>query len=254
MLLCADMGNSHISLGIYDNDNLIMSSYLKTDTDKTSDQYSVELFNILNINGIEPKKIDKSVLGSVVPSLTAGICGAIEKITSSKCLIIGPGIKTGLNIKIDNPAQLGADLACGAAAAMEKYPLPCIIADLGTATKIHVVTKDGSYIGGMIAPGVGISNDALSSRAAQLPQFGIEAPKRAICSSTVECMRSGAVLGTAAMIDGMIDRFEDELGEKAFAVATGGFSHIIIPHCRREIKLDESLILDGLRIIYNKNR
>lgn len=253
MLFCADMGNSHISIGVFENEEIICCSNIKTDAEKTSDQYAADIYGILKINGVEPKKIESSILGSVVPSLTSAVKKAIEKITSSKCLLIGPGIKTGLNIRIDNPAQLGADLVCGAAAALNSMPLPCIIVDLGTASKMFVVTKDGSFIGGMIAAGVGISRDALASRTACLPQFEISSPAKTVCASTVDCMKSGTVIGTAAMVDGMIERFEEELGERASVVATGGYSHIVIPHCKRKITLNQSLILEGLKYIYEKN-
>lgn len=254
MLLCVDMGNSHISLGVFKCDELVLSSYLKTDINRSADQYAVDILSILRLNSIDPTEIEGSVLGSVVPALTRSIRSAVEKVTGTKCLVIGPGVKTGLNIKIDDPATLGADLVCGGVAAANLYPLPCVICDLGTATKMFAVDSKGQFIGGMIASGVGISTAALSNNAAQLPQVSLEAPKKAISKNTIDCMQSGIVLGTASMIDGMLDRFEKELNEKINVIATGGFSPIIIPHCIHKIDIDDALLFKGLKIIYEKNK
>lgn len=254
MLLCVDMGNSHISLGVFKGEELILSSYLKTDINRSADQYAVDILSILRLNRIDTEQFSGSVLGSVVPALTRSITLAIEKVSKTRCLVIGPGVKTGLNIKIDDPATLGADLVCGGVAAAKLYPLPCIICDLGTATKMFAINKNGEFLGGMIASGVGISLNALSNQAAQLPQVCLDAPKNAISKNTIECMQSGTVLGTASMIDGMIDRFEKELGDTPTVVATGGFSATIIPHCTHKIDIDGALLFKGLKFIYEKNQ
>lgn len=179
---------------------------------------------------------------------------AFQKLCGFAPMILGPGVKTGLNIKIDNPAQLGADLVAGAIGAIEKYPLPCIIIDLGTATTISAINKKGEFLGGAIAAGIHLTLEALTKNTAQLPLVGIEAPKSAIGRNTVDSMKSGLIFGAAAMLDGMIDRMEAELGGSASVVATGGLSGEVVPHCRRNIAVDENLLLDGLKRIYAKNR
>ncbi len=172
--------------------------------------------------------------------------------------MVGPETETGLRVLLENPSQLGADLAAGAIGLIGKYELPAMAVDLGSATKMYVVDAEGGYHGGMIAPGVRISLDALASRCSQLPTVSLRAPGKAVCTETVEAIQSGVMLGTASMIDGMIDRFTEEMGEMKTVVATGGLAACIIPHCRRKILLDENLILDGLRVIYeackNKSR
>ena len=167
--------------------------------------------------------------------------------------MLGPGVKTGLNIKIDNPAQLGADLVAGAVGALDAYTLPCIIIDMGTASTISVLDKNGTFLGGSIAAGVKLTLKALTENTAQLTSIPIEAPQSVIGRNTVECMQSGLVYGTAAMIDGLLDKIEEELGQEATVVATGGLSKEIITHCKRNIIYDENLLLEGLRVIYEKN-
>ena len=168
--------------------------------------------------------------------------------------MLGPGVKTGLNIKIDNPAQLGADLVAGAVGALDAYTMPCVIIDMGTATTIEVIVQDNVYIGGVIFPGVKLSLDALTSRAAQLPGISLDQPSKVIGKNTVDCMRSGMMYGTAAMIDGLVERIEEELGHQATLIATGGLAQFITPLCRREIILEKDLLLKGLNIIYKKNK
>lgn len=178
---------------------------------------------------------------------------ALELLFGVAPLVVGPGIKTGLNIKIDNPAQLGADLLVDSVAASVKYKKPCIVIDMGTATTFTVVSEKNEFLGGAIMPGVGISLDALSSRASQLPGIAFSKPKRTIGRNTVECMQSGIVLGNACMIDGMIGRIEAELGQKCTVVATGGLSREICSEATRDIIPDANLLLDGLRILYENN-
>jgi type III pantothenate kinase len=168
--------------------------------------------------------------------------------------MIGPGIKTGLNIRIDNPATLGADMVAGCVAALEKYPCPAIIFDLGTATTVSVIDSDRVMIGGCIMPGVRISLEALSTRTAQLPHISLEAPAHVIGKNTVDCMVAGSVIGTAAMMDGICDRIEEELGKPCTVVATGGLAKVTSPYCKRKVFLDENLLLDGLYILYERNK
>ena len=254
MLLTVDMGNTTITLGAFREDELVFTARLSTIRGKTADQYAIEFSQIFTLNEVAKSDFHASIMSSVVPELTDVLSHTVTKVTGSEPIIVGPGIKTGINILIDNPAQLGADLLIGAVAAADKYPLPCLIVDVGTASKISVVTKDRGFKGVAIAPGVRVSLNALSSSASQLPNIPLSAPKKAIGTNTVESMQSGIVFGTAAMIDGMIERFREELGEAASVVATGGYSSRIVPHCREKIIHDEFLLLYGLKSVYNRNR
>ncbi len=254
LLLTVDMGNTNITIGAFDNDELRFVSRLSTIRGKTADQYAIELKQIFKLNNASADSFSGSIISSVVPELTETVSQTVGLVTGTKPMVVGPGIKTGINILIDNPAQLGADLLVGAVAAVDKYPLPCFIVDLGTASKISVVGKDASYRGGMIAPGVEVSLNALSSNASQLPYISLTAPKKAVGTNTVDCMQSGIIFGSAAMVDGMIRRFRDEVPDVASVVATGGFSNCIIKHCRESIIHDDTLLLHGLKVIYEKNR
>ena len=253
MLLTIDIGNTNITLGAYDNDVLCFTARLATAHGTTSDQYAVEIKNILELHGLNAARIEDCIISSVVPSVGSAVCNAVSLLCNIVPLELGPGVKTGLNILIDNPAQLGADLAAGAVGAMTQYPLPAFIIDLGTATKVCAVDKNKSFRGCMIAPGVQISLKALTDTSSLLPTISLEPPKKACGTNTVESMQSGVVLGTAAMIDGILDKFAEELGEPATIVATGGLSYFISPVCKREIVYDRHLILKGLKAIYEKN-
>lgn len=252
MLLTIDMGNTCITIGIYDDRRRAIGR-LATDRKRTDDQYAVELRDLLDINGISSSDITGAVLCSVVPVLTRVISGAVYKITKINPIVVGPGVKTGLDIKLDNPAQLGSDLVAGAVAAIASYKLPCIIYDLGTANTISVIDKNGTFLGGIISAGIGISLDALVSGTSQLPYISLEKAERVIGTNTVDSMKSGLVFGTAAMIDGLASRIENELGEPATLVATGGRAKEIVPYCQRDIAVDEFLLLDGLKLIYERN-
>lgn len=253
MLICIDIGNSNITIGVFDGDELRFTARLATDTRRTSDQYAIEIRDILHIYDIERSSITHAAVSSVVPVVGSAIERAIERIFGISPVVLGPGVKTGLNIKIDNPAQLGADLAAGAVGALAKYPCPCIIIDMGTASTISVLGKNGEFLGGAIAAGVKLTMDALASRTAQLPSVGLEAPKKVIGTNTNDCIKSGLIIGQAAMLDGLITRMERELGQSATVVATGGLAPEVVKHCNHEIILDDNLLLDGLRIIHDKN-
>lgn len=254
MLLALDMGNTNITVGVFDGENLIMESRLATDHAKMEDQYAVELCSVLALHKVEVRAIDGAILSSVVPPLDHTVWHAIRKVTGLAPLVVGPGIKTGIDIRLDNPAQLGADLLVGAVAAAAKYAKPCILWDLGTATTVSALDADGVFRGGAIIAGVFTAMDSLSSRTSLLPRIRLEAPAHAIGRNTVESMQSGAVFGTAAMIDGISERFEAELGQPARIVATGGLGKEIVPHCTHTVVYDEHLLMDGLRLIYEKNR
>lgn len=253
MLICIDIGNSNITIGVFDNDVLKFTARLATDNRRTSDQYAIEIRDIIHIYEIERSEITNAAISSVVPTVGSAVEKAIAKLFGIKPIVLGPGIKTGLNIKIDNPAQLGADLAAGAVGALAKYPTPTIVIDMGTATTISVIGKSGEFLGGVIAAGVKLTMDALSSRTAQLPSVGLEAPKKVIGTNTNDCIKSGLLIGQAAMLDGMITRIERELGAKTTVVATGGLAPEVVARCDREIILDDNLLLDGLKIIHDKN-
>ena len=253
MLLTIDIGNTNITLGGYMGENLMFISRLATDIRMTADQYALQIKDIVTLRGCNWSDIDDAIISSVVPIVGSAISRAIEFITCKAPMVLGPGVKTGLNIKIDNPAQLGADLAAGAVGAMGKYPTPCVIIDMGTATTLSVLDKDGAFVGGAIAAGIRSTLDALSSNTAQLPFINLQAPESVIGSNTVSSMQSGLILGAAAMLDGMIDRIENEIGEIASVVATGGLAEMVIKNCRREISLDNNLLLDGLYKIYKRN-
>lgn len=254
MLLTIDIGNTNITLGAYEGKELKMLARMATDLRRTADQYAVELRDIMDINGMPAAAIDGAIISSVVPHAGAVTKEAVRKLCGVTPLVLGPGVKTGLNIKIDNPAQLGADLAAGAVAALAICTPPCIVVDLGTATTISVLDKEGAFLGGAICAGIGITLDALASRTAQLPAIHIEAPQKVIGSNTVDCMKSGLVLGAAAMVDGLIDRIEEELGAETAVIATGGLAREVVAVCRRQIRLEENLLLEGLRLIYEKNK
>ena len=254
MLLAVDIGNTNIVLGAYENDELKFISRIMTSRDKTADEMAVVIRDVLRLYHVEGADFTGCIVSSVVPPVTASVVPALERITHKKTLVVGPGVKTGLNIKVDDPAQLGADPVVDAVAALGKYKKPLIILDMGTATTISVINEKGEYLGGSIHPGVRLAYEALSTRAAQLPVISIEAPQKVIGSNTVDCMRAGAVYGEAAMIDGMIDRIESELGQKCTAVATGGLSYEITKHTKHEVIHDPNLLLDGLKMIYDRNK
>ncbi|MBE6749792.1 MAG: type III pantothenate kinase [Ruminococcaceae bacterium] len=253
MLLTIDIGNTNITLGAYDSSILKFTARLATEQKKTSDQYAIEMQSIFSLYGISSEEIEDAIISSVVPSVGKSISDAVAKLCHIVPLMLGPGVKTGLNIKIDNPAQLGADLVAGAVGAIEAYQMPCVVIDMGTASTISVLDKNGTFLGGAIASGVRLTLKALTENTAQLTSIPIEAPKSVIGTNTIECMQSGLVFGTAAMIDGLLERIEENLGEKPTVVATGGLSKEIIKYCKSTIIYNENLLLDGLRAIYDKN-
>lgn len=254
MLLVLDMGNTNLTVGVFDGDRLVVESRLATDFRKMEDEYAMKLADILRLYDLRREDIDGAIFSSVVPSLDRALRNAICKVADVVPLQVGPGIKSGINIRIDNPAQLGADLLVGAVAAVAQYGTPCLLWDLGTATKVSVIDRDGAYRGGAILPGVRTSLDSLSRAAALLPAVSIDVPPAVIGTNTVDCMASGTVFGTACMIDGMSDRIEAELGYTATVVATGGLAAEIVPQCRRKIIHDPALLLHGLRLLYQKNQ
>lgn len=255
MLLAIDIGNSNVVIGCLNGNNETVRLFrMVTDLKKTEDEYAAGIKTILEYSGLDLAGFEGAIICSVVPPLTEIFRCAVEKLIGCRALVVGAGIKTGLNIMIENPASLGSDLVAAAVAAMADFPLPVIVIDMGTATTITVVDKGNRFIGGAIVPGVALSMNALSAGTSLLQKVPIEAPKKCINTDTTESMQSGAVYGNAALLDGMIDRFEQELGCKARAVATGGIAAKIVPYCRHDIVYDENLLLRGLGIIYKKNK
>ena len=255
MLLAMDVGNTNIVLGCICGESIRCTARMATDRVRTEDEYAMTMAQIFALRGVDPKEVDGAILSSVVPELKPILVRAVQLLCGITPLVVGAGVKSGLNIRIDNPAQLGSDLVVGAVGAMSKYPKPLLVFDFGTATTLSVIDGKGAYRGGMIMPGLRMAVEALSNRTAQLPHVNLEAPPRVIGTNTVDCMNAGAIYGNAAMLDGVIDRVEEELGEKVAAVvATGGLISKIAPYCRHEIAVEDDLMLWGLKIIYEKNK
>ncbi|NBH73061.1 type III pantothenate kinase [Clostridiaceae bacterium] len=254
MILAIDMGNTNIVVGGIDSTRTYFVERITTDHVKTGLEYAVNIKNILEIHGIDKSLVEGAIMSSVVPPLNAPISSAINKLFGFRPKLVGSGMKTGLNIIMDNPKTVGSDMIVDAVAVLKEYPLPAIVIDMGTATTMSVVDKKGNYIGGIIFPGLRVSLDSLSSKAAQLPSISLDIPKKVIGKNTIDCMRSGIMYGNAGMIDGIIERMEAELGEKATIVATGGLSRFVVPLCRHNIIYDEALLMKGLWILYDKNR
>ena len=253
MILAIDIGNTNIVIGCIENDNVLFTERVATDASKTELEYVVEFKALLDLYSIPKDNITGGIISSVVPPLNMIITSALKKFFNIEPMLVGPGIKTGLNILMDNPAAVGADLIVNAVAGMKYYGAPLIMIDMGTATTVSVLDTNKNYIGGMITPGVRVSLDSLVNRTSQLPRIALEAPKKIVGKNTIDCMKSGMIIGQAAMMDGMIDRIYDELGYTMPTVATGGLAGCVIPHCKHDIIIDNELTLKGLAIIYEKN-
>lgn len=254
MLLAIDIGNTNLVIGCMENDKIVFKARIATDRTRTSDQYGVEIKNMIEAYGVHVTDLDDCIISSVVPPVFNSVKTGVIKVIGKQPMVVGPGLKTGLNIHVDVPSQVGSDRIVIAVAALVEYKAPMLLLDMGTATTIEVVEPDNLYMGGVIFPGVKISLEALTSRAAQLPAISLDQPKNVIGKNTVDCMRSGMMYGTAAMIDGLIDRMEEELGHQCTIIATGGMAQFITPLCKREIILEKELLLKGLNIIYKKNK
>ncbi len=256
MVFTIDVGNTNIVLGGFDDrDKLMFTSRIRTDHDRTADQYAITILDILELYHHKDKHFDGAIISSVVPSLIPVLREAVIKLMGITPLVVGPGVKTGLNIRLENPAVLGADLVCGAVGGLLKYKAPMIIFDFGTATTISAIDKSGAFLGGSIIPGVNVSLKALSSSTALLQDVYTVGNIPVIGTNTPDSMRSGLILGNASMVDGMIARYREILGEDASVIATGGLAKTVTAHCKTEgIILDDDLLLDGLYGIYKKNR
>ena len=253
MILAVDIGNSNIVLGGMDGDTLAFEARLRTNATKTSDEYCIDIMTILEVYNVKNSDIEGAIIASVVPQVLNSVKTAIKKLTGKNALVVGPGLKTGLNIKIENPAQTGADLVVGSVAALREHKPPLIVIDMGTATTMIVLDEAGALIGGCICPGVKISLDALTDRTALLPGLQLDQPKKAIGRNTIDCMRSGIMMGAACMLDGMVERMEQELGSKTTVIITGGIAKFIAPLCKTEMIYDKDLLLRGLAHLYREN-
>ena len=254
MILAVDIGNTNIVLGAIEGERILFLERMATDRSATMMEYLVRIRSVLKYREIDAAALEGAVLCSVVPIVTMTVRPAVEMLTGKKAVVVGPGLKTGLRINIDNPGALGADRVADAVAAVHQYPVPLITIDMGTATTVGVVDENKTFIGGMIVPGVMVSLNALAGGTAQLPHISLDPPKEAIGRNTVDCMRNGIIYHNAAGVDGMIERIEAQLGKKCTVVMTGGLSAVIAPHCKHEMILDPELLLKGLMILYRKNR
>ena len=253
MILAVHIGNTNITVGAAGKKEILFQARLRTDATKTSDEYAIDLKMLLAINGVNAQEIEGSIIASVVPQVLNPVKAALKKLFGKPILVVGPGIKTGLNIRIDNPAQTGSDLVVGCVAALKLRKPPLIVIGMGTATTMMVLDASGALIGGSISPGIRISLEALTERTALLPGLQLDQPKRTIGRNTIECMRSGILYGTASMLDGMIARMEEELGTEATVVATGRIGQYIVPLCKTPILYDRDLIIKGLAALYWEN-
>ena len=255
MILAINIENTNTVVGCFEGENIVFVESIFTSLTRTGLEYAISFKNIFELHGLNMNQIEGTIIASVVPPVTNVVKEAAKRISENEVLIIGPGVKTGLNIMMDQPGQVGSDLVANAVAGIAEYPLPLIVVNMGTATTLSVIDAKKHYIGGMIIPGVRISSESLTQGTAQLPKISLERPKKVIGSNTVECMKSGIIYGTAACIDGSIASIERELKEKAAAiVATGEAAKYIVPHCGRNMFLDENLLLKGLKLIYEKNQ
>ena len=254
MILTIDVGNSNIVIGGVEDESIVFEARLRTEATKTSDQYCVDLKILMDVYGISTEAVEGCIIASVVPQVLNSMQTAVKKLTGKVCMVVGPGLKTGLNILLENPNQTGADLVVGCVAALREHKPPMIVVDMGTATTMVVLNQNGALVGGCICPGVKISLDALTERTALLPGLQLDQPKKAIGRNTIDCMRSGIMMGTACMLDGMVERMEEELGAKTTVVLTGGIAKFVQPLCKREMIYDKDLLIKGLATLYRENR
>ena len=241
-------------LGCIRDDEIIFKARIATDRLRTSDQYGVEIKNMLEAFGVSKEEIADCIISSVVPPVFNSVNTGVQKVIGKKPMVVGPGLKTGLNIHMDIPSQVGSDLIVAAVAALAEYPAPLVLIDMGTATTIEVIEPDNVFEGGLIFPGMMVSLNSLTSNTAQLPGISLDKPRHVVGKNTVDCMRSGMMYGTAAMLDGLIDRIAEELGHESTVIATGGLAQFVVPLCKHNMILEKDLLLKGLNILYKKNK
>ena len=253
MLLTLDIGNTQTAVGLYDGDELAATWRLTTITERTGDELRLWLRGLLDLEGYEVSDLTGVCVSSVVPAITGAFRSVSARLTTGPVIVIEPGVKTGMQIKIDNPHEVGADRVVNSVAAREKYGVPVVVVDFGTSTNFDVVGRDGEYLGGAIAPGLVISTDALISGTAALRRVEFVPPRAPIGKGTVEAIQSGAIYGHAGLVDGIMGRICDEIGGEVTRIATGGLASTIVPHCTSVEVIDETLTLDGLRLIFERN-
>ena len=253
MILTVDIGNTNIVLGCFDNGQIRFTARIATERKKTDMEYAVSFRNILELYHVDRTDIEGGIIACVVPVLSAVVSSALRLLTGKEPLVIGPGVRTGLTVVSGNMATLGNDQVADAVAAVEEYPAPMIIVDMGSANVLIAVDERKRFIGSVIAPGTVISATALAESCDALPQVALEKPRSILGTSTAESMKSGIVYGAAAMLDGMLQRIEEHIGAPCTVIATGGVAPAIVPYCRREMLLDPQLLLKGLYYIYKRN-
>lgn len=253
MILTIEIGNSTITLGGVEGEDIRFQCRINTDRVKTSDTYCIDLKTLFEVYGIDLKTIEGVIIASVVPQVLNSVRTAIRKLLGKEPIVVGPGIRTGLDIRLENPGQMGAGLVAADVAALAEHKPPMIIIDMGTATTMTVLDPDGAHLGGCVCPGLRISLEALTTRTSLLPGIQLDSPERAVGRNTADAMRSGIMFGNAAMLDGMIDRFRAETGWEFTILATGGLAKRVVPLCRHEIIYDRYLIIKGLVKLYRQN-
>ena len=253
MLLAADIGNTNIVFGGIQGDRILFRARIATDRNKSSDQYAVTILKLLKVYGVEPEQISDCIISSVVPPVLNGVRTGLQKLLNIKPMVVGAGLKTGIKILADDPARVGSDRIVAAVGALRDHPAPLILIDMGTATTLEAVGRGNTYLGGCIIPGVRTALNGMVERCAQLPSISLEQPDRVIGRNTEDCLRSGVLCGAAAMLDGMVERLEQEMGETATVLATGGIAPLVVPLCKRKMVLEDDMILKGLMVIYEKN-
>ena len=255
MLLVIAIGSSNIRIGLYEGQKLRMQTSMRVDTQILPDEYAAKLRAALGLFGYRGEEVEGAILSSVMPPLTFGIRQAVERLCHVRPLVVGPGLKTGLAIRINDPAQLGSDLVTQAVAAREKEKGPSVVCSLGTATTFLLLDGQGAVRGASIAPGMQISLAALAQHTASLPWIDLETPPpAALGKTTVDSMKSGLLLGTACLVEGMTQRLEEEAGEAVSLLLTGTFAPLIAPLCRRKCRIEPDLALEGLRLLYERHR